>query len=105
MSIPDLQHYFEKKLTPPPGFNNSKWNDYIDAIGVEGTYKLFCLMRSRKHTCNTPYHYLLKYCAFALFAEGYTPADANVMFDIPISTACDYYREFSEQFNPELPGK
>ena len=91
MDIKDVIEYREKKILLPQGLVCPKWEGVIDIITAVRLYELYKHLGKERFNPYTPFHYLLKNCAFKLYAQGNSAADVSSLFDIPVSTAHDLH--------------
>ena len=94
----EVLYYDQKKLPKPPSFQCDTWDKVHKIIGIEKIFEMHECMGMKRFTCNTLFQYSLKMLAFKCFYEGCNDKAVSHYFDIPPSTAHDYYLEYLEYF-------
>ena len=93
MNVTELEKLNKIQLITAPPFQCIKWDKYIKILGIEKMHKLFELMRAEKHTCNSPYYYMLHALAWKGLLTG---MDRNRLWAITGLSDSSMRRFFSE---------
>jgi hypothetical protein len=67
MDIIKLENYYKIQIPMQPYFYDPLWHGYLNIAGVKCMVDLKHHMKQQKHTCNSPYSYMMFLTEFKLY--------------------------------------